>query len=97
MDTDVAFKAYPVAAPWETLRVEETPAEYDFHRPRLYLETTIASYLTARPSRDLNNARLQRITSRWWNSWRTQFEIYVSDVVIKEAGNGDPIRSDPVA
>jgi hypothetical protein len=89
MNTE-AVNAYPLPVRWESFRVAETPAEYVFHRPRLYLETTIASYLTARPSRDLNEARLQRITSRWWNSWRTQFEIYVSDVVKREAGNGDP-------
>jgi hypothetical protein len=32
---------------------------------------------------------MQRITTRWWNSWRTQFEIYVSTVVFKEAKMGD--------
>jgi len=85
-----AVNAYPLPSRWELFRVAETPAEYVFHRPRVYLETTIASYLTARPSRDLKKERLQRITSRWWNSWRTQFQIYVSSVVIKEARNGDP-------
>jgi hypothetical protein len=85
-----AVNAYPAPVRWESFRVAETPAEYVFHRPRVYLETTIASYLTARPSIDLKKARLQRITSCWWNSWRTQFQIYVSSVVIKEARNGDP-------
>jgi hypothetical protein len=85
-----AANAFPLPSRWESFRIAETPAEYVFHRPRVYLETTIASYLTARPSRDLKKARLQWITSRWWNSWRTQFEIYVSDVVIEEARNGDP-------
>lgn len=88
MDTG-AVKAYPVAAEWDLFRVEETPAEYVFHRPRLYLETTIPSFLTARPSRDLETARLQGITARWWNSWHTQFDIYVSRVVREEAAAGD--------
>jgi hypothetical protein len=56
----------------------------------LYRETTIPSYLTARTSRDLVTARLQRITARWWNSWRTQFDIHASDIVHKEANAGDP-------
>lgn len=88
MDSE-AVKTYPAAIPWETFRVQETPAEYVFHRPRLYLETTIPSVLTARPSRDLEKARMQRVTTRWWNSWRTQFDIYISTVVLDEAGDGD--------
>jgi hypothetical protein len=73
----------------EPFGVSETPAEYVFLRPRLYLETTIPSYLTARISRDLLTARQQRITTRWWNSWRTNFDIHVSDYVRTEAGRGD--------
>jgi len=84
-----ALKAYPLA-PWrESFGIAETPAEYVFHRPRLYLETSVPSYLTARISRDLKIARMQRITSRWWNSWRTQFDIYVSHLVVTEAQAGD--------
>jgi hypothetical protein len=74
----------------EPIEVAGTPAEYVFHRPKLYLETTIPSYLTARTSRDWVTARLQSITKRWWNSWRTQFEIHVSDIVLKEVTAGDP-------
>jgi hypothetical protein len=89
MDAESA-KAYRVAVAWESFGVAETPAEYVFHRPRLYLETTIPSFLTARPSRDLAKSRMQWITARWWNSWRTQFHIYVSTIVLKEARKGDP-------
>lgn len=85
-----ALHAYPLATWREPLGVRETPAEYVFHRPRLYLETTIPSYLTARPSQDLRKLRLQKITQRWWNSWRTQFHIHVSDSVWNEVGRGDP-------
>jgi hypothetical protein len=77
----------------EPLRVRETSAEYVFLRPRLYLETTISSYLTARMSRDIRTARLQRITSRWWNSWRTNFDIYISDYVSREAALGDSVAA----
>src|SRR3569832_752038 len=88
MDAE-AVKTHPAATPWETFRLDETPAEYVYHRPRLYLETTIPSFLTARPSRDLEKARMQRVTTRWWNSWRTQFDIYISTVVVNEARKGD--------
>ena len=74
----------------EPIGVAETPAEYVFHRPKLYLETTIPSFLTARTSRHWVTARMQDITRRWWNSWRTQFEIYISDIVLKEITAGDP-------
>jgi hypothetical protein len=74
----------------EPFGVAETPAEYVLHRPRLYLETTIPSYLTARTSRDLNVARMQKVTLEWWNSWRTNFEIYVSKLVLDEVAEGNP-------
>jgi hypothetical protein len=74
----------------EPCGVAETPPEYVFLRPRLYLDTTIPSYLTARASRDLNIARYQRITTRWWNSWRTNFDIRISGYVWNEASEGNP-------
>jgi len=74
----------------EPCGVAETPPEYVFHRPRLYLETTIPSYLTARISRDLQTARRQRITLSWWNAWRTNFDIHVSRHVSAEATRGNP-------
>jgi hypothetical protein len=74
----------------EPCGVAETPAEYVFHRPRLYLDTTIPSYLTARMSRDFKIAQYQRITTRWWNSWRTNFDIRISVHVWNEASEGNP-------
>ena len=35
--------------------------------PRLYIETSIISYLTARPSNDLVAMGHQALTSRWWD------------------------------
>jgi hypothetical protein len=35
-------------------------------RPRVYLETSVVSYLTAPPSRDLIRAAHQQITVEWW-------------------------------
>src|SRR4051794_26854321 len=56
---------------------------------RVYLETTIPSYLTAWPSRDLIIAGHQQLTQEWWRTRRTEFELYVSQFVIDEAGAGD--------
>lgn len=56
----------------------------------VYLETTLISYLVARPSRDLLVAAHQQATQDWWADRRSQFECYVSQVVIDEASLGDP-------
>jgi hypothetical protein len=58
-------------------------------RPRVYLETTIVSYLTAWPSRDLVMAANQATTHDWWANRREAFEMFVSQVVVKEAAAGD--------
>jgi hypothetical protein len=56
----------------------------------VYLETTIISYLVARPSRDLLVAAHQQSTQDWWANRRGEFENCVSQVVIDEASAGDP-------
>jgi hypothetical protein len=55
----------------------------------VYIETTIISYLTAKPSRDLIVAAHQQITSEWWASVRQEVECFVSPFVIDEAARGD--------
>src|ERR1043165_3876562 len=58
-------------------------------KPRLYIETSIVSYLTAYPSRDLVQAAHQQVTRDWWDT-RAHFELYVSQFVVDEASAGDP-------
>ena len=55
----------------------------------VYIETTIISYLTAKPSRDLIVAAHQQTTSEWWASVRPEVECFVSPFVIDEAARGD--------
>jgi len=57
---------------------------------RVYIETTFVSYLTARPSRDLIIAGHQAITHDWWDHCRQDYELCVSQLVVQEAGDGDP-------
>ena len=57
---------------------------------RVYIETTFASYLTARPSRDLIVAGHQQITHDWWDTRRGDYELCISQLVVQEAGDGDP-------
>jgi predicted nucleic acid-binding protein len=56
---------------------------------KVYIETSIVSYLTARPSSNLIAAAWQKETTDWWESQRHRFSLCVSDVVIEEAGRGD--------
>ena len=58
-------------------------------KPKVYIETTVVSYLTGWPSRDLIVAAHQQITREWWQG-RSRFDLYVSQIVIREAGGGDP-------
>lgn len=60
--------------------------------PRVYLETSFVSYLTAVPrdSRDPIAAAHQQITIEWWSRRRADFDIVVSQIVIDEAQRGDP-------
>ena len=57
-------------------------------KPKVYVETTVVSYLTGSPSRDLVVAAHQQITTEWWKSCK-RFDLYVSQIVIQEAGGGD--------
>lgn len=59
-------------------------------RRKVYVETSIFSYLAGRSSRDLIVAARQRITHTWWRTRRSAFDLYVSHVVIDEAKAGDP-------
>jgi len=58
-------------------------------KPKVYLETSVVSYLAARPSRDLIVAANQQITHEWWHTRRARFEVYVSELVVQEARGGD--------
>ena len=56
---------------------------------RVYIETTIPSYLAAWPSRDLLQAARQQITLDWWNNERANYELCISEIVLDEAFAGD--------
>ena len=58
--------------------------------PTIYLETTIPSYLVARPSRDLIIAAHQQITHDWWRDAREHFDVHISEAVLTEIRAGDP-------
>lgn len=57
-------------------------------KPRVYVETSVISYLTARPSRDLNVAARQQSSIELWES-QDRYELVISDLVLSEASAGD--------
>ncbi len=56
---------------------------------RVYIETTVVSYLTARPNRDVVIAGHQQVTQEWWDTQRQKYELCVSQLVLGEAAAGD--------
>ena len=56
---------------------------------RIYIETSVISYLTARLSNDLTVAAHQRVTADWWEQRREAFDLVISNFVVLEALRGD--------
>lgn len=61
--------------------------------PRIYIETSVVSYLTARSSRDLLVAARQEATREWWAQRDTLFVPLISNLVLREAACGDPVAA----
>ncbi len=58
-------------------------------KPSVYIETTIPSYLVARPSRDIVLAGHQEATRDFWNNRRQDFDLFISAYVIDESRGGE--------
>ena len=62
-------------------------------KAKVYVETSVISYLTSRPSRDVVIAGHQQITRDWWQTQRETFDVVASQLVVQEASAGDPIAA----
>jgi hypothetical protein len=62
-------------------------------KPKVYVETSVISYLTSRPNRDLVIAGNQQVTQEWWQTRRAGYDLYVSQLVIQEASFGDAVAA----
>jgi hypothetical protein len=56
---------------------------------RIYIESTIPSYMGARPTRDLIQAARQQLTRDWWDSARHRHELFTSQIVLDEIASGE--------
>ena len=55
----------------------------------VYIDTSVVSYLTDRPARDLLTAARQIETIEWWTVQAPHFELFRLDVAFNEAGQGN--------
>lgn len=60
---------------------------------KVYIETSIISYLTARPSNDAIKSACQQITRLWWDTGRGSVSAYISPYVVEEARAGDALAA----
>ncbi len=56
----------------------------------VYVESSVISYMVARPSRDLVVSARQALSIEWWEVKRKQYEVYISELVLEEIASGDP-------
>lgn len=56
---------------------------------RVYIESTIPSYVVARPARDLLQAARQQLAKDWWEFEREKHELLTSQLVLDEIAFGD--------
>ncbi len=59
----------------------------------VYIETSIPSYLTAKPSRDVRATAWQQLTAQWWEQEKPKYELFTSELVLAEAGAGDTVAA----
>ncbi|MBK1640956.1 hypothetical protein CKO12_03500 [Chromatium okenii] len=55
----------------------------------VYIETSVVSYLTARPSTTILGAAHQQITCAWWER-QAEYDLFISELVLRECEAGDP-------
>ena len=58
-------------------------------KEKVYLDTTIPSYIIATPSRDIILLTHQELTREWWEESRENYDLYISDIVILEINGGN--------
>lgn len=59
-------------------------------KPTIYIETSIISYLAAKPSPDLMTAACQQVTAEWWEGPRESYNVVASALVVAECRKGNP-------
>jgi predicted nucleic acid-binding protein len=58
-------------------------------KPTIYIETSIISYLAAKPSPDLMTAACQQVTAEWWEGSGRLYDVVTSALVVAESREGN--------
>lgn len=58
----------------------------------VYIETSVVSYLTALPARDVLAAAWRNATVEWWRRRRSVFDLFTSQLVLDEADHAKRVR-----
>jgi predicted nucleic acid-binding protein len=58
-------------------------------KKKVYIETSIVSFLTGNPSSNLLAAAWKALTIEWWEKRRMLFDLFISELVLTEAGRGN--------
>ena len=67
--------------------------QYNTIKSTVYVETTVVSYLVARPSHDVTLAARQQATQQLWAEYAENFKFVISDIVLNEVSRGDIIAA----
>jgi hypothetical protein len=59
-------------------------------KSRVYLETSLVSYVVGRLSRDVIVLGNQELTREWWLRRRGDYDLFVSEIVVREIAGGTP-------
>ncbi len=60
---------------------------------KVYLETSLISYLVARKSADGTIRANQESTMYWWTTERKNFDLFISQLIVNEASKGNPAEA----
>lgn len=61
---------------------------------KVYLETSIISYLVSKPSKDVIVLSHKLLTEEWWEKSSNNYDLYISEPTIYEISKGDKKYSD---
>ena len=62
-------------------------------KPRVYIETTVVGHLTSRLPSDIVFAGQMLVTRQWWRESRLDFDAFISELVLQEISQGDPVAA----